>query len=251
MTTLLTLYFYLLGVTLGSFYNVVGLRVPNGELFKQERSYCPNCHHTLSWYELIPVLSFFIQKGLCRHCHQRISSIYPSMEILSGLAFAFSYWRFGFDLHLILALLLLSMFHIIVVSDLRYMIIPNKVLIFFTVIFIIYRVIVPLEPWWGSVVGAMVGLIGTALIIIVSRGGMGGGDMKLFAVIGLALGTKLLLVTFFLASLIGAVVSITLLGLGIITRKKPIPFGPFIVTGGILSLYYGPVLIKWYVTSFF
>ncbi|GGF06789.1 type 4 prepilin-like proteins leader peptide-processing enzyme [Halobacillus andaensis] len=251
MTLFLTFYLLLIGLILGSFYNVVGLRVPKGELFKQERSYCPNCHQSLRWYELIPIFSYILQKGRCLHCQQKISPLYPLMELFSGLSFSYSYWVFGFQPSLILALLLLSMFHIIIVSDLRYMVIPDKVLLFFTVLFVIYRFVYPTVPWWGSVVGALTGLIGTAVIIVISRGGMGGGDMKLFAVIGLALGTKLLLLTFFLATFIGAIVNLTLIFFKVISRDNPVPFGPYIAAGGAVAIFYGSDLIDWYLNRFF
>ncbi|MCP3025534.1 A24 family peptidase [Halobacillus sp. A5] len=251
MTILLTIYLFLAGLVLGSFFNVVGLRLPRGELFTRKRSYCPCCHHTLSWYELIPVLSYMYQKARCRHCRHKISPLYPAMEIFSGTAFAYSCWMFGFNPSLILALLLISMFHIIVVTDLRYMMIPDKVLLFFTVLFIVYRIAAPTDPWWDSAAGALVGLLGTLVIIIVSRGGMGGGDMKLFAVLGLALGTSSLLLTFFFASLLGTVGSIVLLLSKIISREKPIPFGPYIAAGGLITIFHGEFLINWYISSFF
>ncbi|MFC7321030.1 prepilin peptidase [Halobacillus campisalis] len=251
MTTFFILYFFILGIILGSFYNVVGLRVPKGELFKEDRSYCPHCRHSLSWYELIPLLSFTLQSGKCRHCRQRISPIYPFMEFFSGLAFAASFLSLGFQFELLLALLLVSMFHIIVVSDLRYMIIPNKVLVFFAFLIMIYRIADPIDPWWASLAGGGLGFAGTALIIIVSRGGMGGGDMKLFTVIGFALGVKLLIVSFFLAVLIGTAASLVLMSLKVVGRKNPIPFGPFIAIGSLASYFYGIQLINWYLGSFF
>ncbi|MFG6148370.1 prepilin peptidase [Halobacillus sp. B23F22_1] len=251
MSIFMSLYIFLIGLIFGSFYNVVGLRVPKRELFKQERSYCPNCHQALCWYELLPIFSYLLQKGRCLHCLQKISPLYPLMELFSGLSFSYSYWVFGFHPSLFLALLVLSMFHIIIVSDLRYMVIPDKVLLFFTVLFIVYRFFYPTVPWWGSLSGALTGLIATAVIIAISKGGMGGGDMKLLGVIGLALGTELLLLTFFLAISVGAIVNLILIFFKVISRKSPVPFGPYIAVGGAAAIFHGSFLIDWYLNRFF
>ncbi|MCA0969928.1 prepilin peptidase [Halobacillus litoralis] len=251
MTLFLTLYFFILGTILGSFYNVVGLRLPKGDLFKESRSHCPNCHHTLQWYELVPIVSFLLQKGRCRNCKKKISSVYPIMEALSGMTFALSFYLFGFQVELVLALLLMSLFHMIVVADFAYMVIPDRLLLFFLPLFIVYRVIDPLDPWWASLIGGAVGLFLTAAIILLSKGGMGGGDMKLFGLIGFVLGWKLLLVTYFLSTLIGAMVSWGLLAAGVIERKKPIPFGPFIVLGASFAFFSGRIIIDWYLQTFF
>ncbi|WFT76979.1 prepilin peptidase [Halobacillus naozhouensis] len=162
-----------------------------------------------------------------------------------------SYILIGFRPELALALLLMSLLHIIVVSDLSYMIIPDKVLVFFFILIMIYRVLAPSGTWWTAILGALVGLMGTAVIIMVSRGGMGGGDMKLLGLIGFALGIKLLLVSFFLAVVMGAIVCVVLLRTGLISRHQPFPFGPFIAAGTMTSFFSGAQIIEWYITRFF
>src|SRR5699024_7213420 len=127
MELFFTLIFFLFGAVFGSFYNVVGLRGPNQETFVNDRSYCPHCKKTLSWYELIPIVSFVIQNGRCRQCKQKISAIYPFVELLTGSLFALSFLYVGFEWELVTALLFVSMFMIILVSDLKYMVIQNKV----------------------------------------------------------------------------------------------------------------------------
>lgn len=131
--------FFLFGTTFGSFYNVVGLRVPKNIPFVNDHSHCPNCDHRLRWHELIPVASFIWQKGRCRNCDTRISPLYPSMELLTGLLFAYSYFIFGFQLELITAILFISLLVIISVSDIAYMLIPNKFLIFFYLYLLLYE----------------------------------------------------------------------------------------------------------------
>ncbi|MBM7572021.1 prepilin peptidase [Aquibacillus albus] len=251
MQTFYLIYFFVTGTVFGSFFNVVGLRVPNKQLFQSQRSYCPHCSHTLRWYELIPILSFILQFGRCRHCKRHISSIYPIIEFMTGVLFAYSFLHFGFQIELLLSLLLLSLLSIIVVSDTKYMLIPDKILLFFLPLFIILRFIEPLDPWWSSVFGAVVGFGLLAIIIIVSRGGMGGGDMKLFGLLGIVLGISKVLVAFFLATLIGAIVSGILVGVKLVDRKKAIPFGPYIVIGTIVAYFFGDKVIDWYLSIFF
>ncbi|MUK86856.1 prepilin peptidase [Ornithinibacillus sp. L9] len=238
--------FAFFGLILGSFFNVVGLRVPKKRPFTNDRSVCPHCNHTLSWYELIPVLSYIFQGGKCRNCKKSIGILYPVIELVTGFLFAFSYVHFGISIELIVALLLVSMLVIIVITDINYMLIPNKVLLFFLPLFIILRGIEPLEPWWSSLIGGLIGFCLIALIILISNGGMGAGDMKLFAVLGIVLGVNLVILTFFLASIIGALVGMILLLLRIIDRKQPVPFGPYIVVAGLIAYFYGETLISWY-----
>ncbi|MHA6251465.1 prepilin peptidase [Oceanobacillus sp. CAU 1775] len=244
------IFFFLFGVTFGSFYNVVGLRSPKNETFTNDRSYCPICKKTLAWYELIPVLSYVLQRGRCRGCKKKISIIYPLVEGMTGVLFAFSYYIFGFQWELAVALLLVSMLMIILVSDLTYMIIQNKVLLFFLPFFIILRVLSPLDPWWSPIVGGVGAFLLLALIIIVSRGGMGAGDMKLFGVLGIVLGFKLVFLAFFLACLIGAVIGILLMAFKVVKRQQAIPFGPYIVIAALLSYFYGDAMLDWYFTLF-
>lgn len=245
-----TIIFFILGSVLGSFFNVVGLRQPKKITFVKGRSYCPNCKKTLNWYELIPILSYVFQRGKCRKCGKKISLLYPSMEVLSGFLFSFSFYKIGFHMELILAFALMSMLVILFVTDISYMLIPNKILLFFLPIFIILRIINPLEPWWTSITGSLVIFLLIALIIIISKGGMGAGDMKLFAVLGIVLGLKNVLLTFFLASLIGTFIG----GYQKLTKKiekgEAIPFGPSIVIATIITYFYGPSLIDWYLQLF-
>src|SRR5690625_422515 len=168
------------------------------------------------------------------------------IELLTGLLFVLSYLMIGIECELITALLLIFMLMIIFVSDMTYMLIPNKVLLFFLPLFIIIRAIQPLEPWWSSITGGVVAFVLIALIISVSRGGMGAGDMKLFGLLGFILGLGKVLLTFFLASLFGAIFGITLLLCKIIDRKKPIPFGPYIIVATIISYFFGDVMMEWY-----
>ena len=240
--------FFLFGLTFGSFFNVVGLRSPRGEPFVNNRSYCPMCKRTLNWYELIPLFSFFIQQGNCRGCKKKISVIYPLVEGLTGVLFSFSFWMIGFEWELITAILLVSILMIILISDLKYMIIQDKVLLFFLPFLIIMRFAVPLEPWWSPIAGGIGAFLLISLLIILSRGGMGAGDMKLFAVLGIVLGHEKIILTFFLACFSGAFIGILLMLFKLVKRKQPIPFGPYIVFAALISYFYGESIIDWYLS---
>lgn len=244
-------YFFILGVVVGSFFNVVGLRVPEKKLFESQRSYCPDCKHTLTWYELIPILSFLIQQGKCRYCKQSISPLYPFIESITGFLYAFSFFYFDMHPELLTALAFLSLLVIILVTDIRYMLIPDRILLFFLPLFIILRLFIPIDPWWSPIVGAIAGSGLLALIITASHGGMGGGDMKLFGVLGIILGWKNVMLAFFLSTIYGAVITGFLLIFHVIERKKPTPFGPYIVLGSITAYFFGDALIEWYFFSFY
>lgn len=239
---------FIFGTVFGSFFNVVGIRVPKKISFHNNRSYCPHCERQLQFYELIPVLSYVLQRGKCRTCRTNISIVYPFVELSTGLLFASAYMYFGLQLELIVALLFISLLMIIFVSDIYYMLIPDKILLFFLPLFIIARIFIPLDPWYDAVLGAVLGYVLLAIIIIVSKGGMGAGDMKLFGVIGFVLGWKLILLTFFLAALFGALIGGALMAMKKVKRKEPIPFGPFIVLGAIISYFYGNTLIDYYLS---
>ncbi|WP_226085439.1 prepilin peptidase [Mesobacillus sp. S13] len=238
--------FFIFGLILGSFYNVVGLRVPEGKSIVAPRSSCPNCGHQLTALELIPVLSYMFQRGKCRRCKVGISLVYPLFELLTGVLFAGAAWMIGWNGELIIALTLISLFIIITVSDLEYMIIPDKVLLVFSGIFIIERIIIPLAPWWDSFAGAGAGFSLLLMIAFASRGGMGGGDIKLFALIGFVVGLKTMLLSFFFATFFGAFFGIIAMLLGFVKKKQPIPFGPFIALGTLTAYFFGAQIIQWY-----
>jgi leader peptidase (prepilin peptidase) / N-methyltransferase len=243
---MLFLIFFFYGITLGSFFNVVGLRVPLKKSIVTPRSTCPTCGHQLNSYELIPVFSYLLQKGKCRGCQSRISPIYPIFELLTGILFATAPLVIGWSGELVVALSLISMFMIIIVSDIHYMIIPDKILIWFAGIFLLERIFWPLSPWWDSLLGAVTGFTLLLVIALISKGGMGMGDVKLYALIGFVMGFKLVLLSFFLSTLFGAVIGGFALIFKIVKRKQPIPFGPFIAAGTLTAYYWGSDLIDLY-----
>ena len=246
MDMMYTIIFGIFGLVLGSFYNVVGLRVPKGESIVNPPSHCTSCGKRLTAFELIPVLSYLIQRGKCKGCGVKVSPIYCFTEIVTALLFALCYVKFGFTAELAVALLFVSLLVIINVSDIAYMLIPNKILLFFLPFLIVSRIVSPLKPWWDSLLGAVIGFSVLLLIAVVSKGGMGGGDIKLFLLIGLVLGTIHTLLTLFLASVVGMIVGGIVLKVRGQGRKTPLPFGPSIAVGALLAYFYGDQLIEWY-----
>lgn len=251
MQEILTMIFFIYGTILGSFYNVVGLRVPKGTLFEQQRSYCDTCQRTLGWTELIPVFSYLFQKGRCKECGEKISPIYPVMEMATGLLFAYSFSRFGFSHLTVLGLLLTSLIIPITVSDIAYQKIPNKILLFFTPLFIIYRLFYALTPWWDSLVGAAVAFILVFLIILLSKGGMGMGDLKYYTLFGFIFGTTYFMLLFFLSTLYGVIFGVVKMKKEKTGKKTRIAFGPFIGLAALTVFFYGPNLIRWYLNLFY
>ncbi|MFJ7735050.1 prepilin peptidase [Lysinibacillus sp. NPDC097287] len=241
-----TITVFVFGLVFGSFFNVVGLRVPMKESIVSPPSHCTTCQRQLTVLDLVPVLSFLFLGGKCRGCGQKISWIYPFMELITGTLFAFAYWQLGFSAEFAVAILFISLLVIIVVSDFAYMLIPNKVLLFFLPLLIIGRFMSPLTPWWDSLLGAVVGFGILYSIAVLSRGGMGGGDIKLFFLIGLVLGTLGSLLTLFLAAVIGMIVGIMVLRVRGQGRKTPVPFGPSIALAAIIVYFYGDVMTNWY-----
>lgn len=239
--------FFLYGLLFGSFFNVVGIRVPGKQSIVTPRSACPVCGHPLGAKELIPVISFLVQKGRCRVCKSRISLTYPIIELLTGVLFAVAPLFAGLSWELVVAWTLISLLMIIVVSDLHYMIIPDKILLVFAGLFLLERFLLPSSiPWRDSLFGALTGFLLLLAIALASKGGMGGGDIKLFAVIGFVIGVKLVLLSFFLSTFYGAVFGVSALLLKIVKRRQPIPFGPFIAAGTLSAYFWGTEIISFY-----
>ncbi|TXK85475.1 A24 family peptidase [Paenibacillus sp. N3.4] len=249
MTILIAVYIFIIGLVLGSFFNVVALRVPEKQSIIHPPSSCPKCGTRLKSRDLIPVLSFIFTKGRCRYCKTKVSALYPLGELATGLLFVWIYLHFGFTWETMIGLMLVSLLVIITISDLSYMLIPDKILLFFFPFIIMLRLVFPGDQaWWSYVLGAVIGYGIVLLIAIVSRGGMGMGDAKLLLVCGFAVGLSHIVVAFVLACLIGSLIGGLLLLLKITTRKQPIPFGPYLALGILISYAYGSDMIHAYLS---
>ena len=240
----------------GSFLNCLVYRLEAKKSFLKGRSFCPRCQHLLSWRELLPVLSFILLRGKCRYCRKPISLQYPLVELAAGLLFILIVFHFSSDLLFSFFYLIFSCFLIVIfVYDLKYYIIPDRVIYPAIVLAFLYQVI----EGTGSVarIGqySVLSAVGAAAfflaIVLLSRGRwMGVGDIKLAFLMGLLLGWPDILVALFLAFFIGAVVGLGLMVSGQKGLKSEIPFGPFLVTGTFLALFWGNELLDWYQAFF-
>lgn len=229
--------FFIFGTIFGSFYNVVGYRLPKGESIMFPPSHCTNCNHRLGPLELIPIVSFFIQGRKCKSCHQKISWFYSFFEFSCGGLFALSYLIFGLSLDLLIALTFISMLSIIVLSDYEYMIIPDEVLIFFGITLIIEFFFKDgLQATGMHILSGMLAFFTMWGIkklgdLLFKKESMGGGDIKLMFVFGLVLGYPLAILSIFLGSIIGLPISLIMVSKN---SNHEIPFGPFLSIGALV-----------------
>ena len=238
-----------LGLFIGSFLNVVIARLPEGRSVIRPRSACPRCGAPIAWYDNVPVLSFALLGARCRSCRVPIPWRYPLVELATGGLFLLAYLRRGLTLDLVPALVLLGALVAITVIDLDQQIIPDAISLPGIALGFAASLLPGGVGWRSSLVGILVGGGIFFAIIVLSRGGMGGGDMKLSAMLGAFLGWQLVLVAILLAVLAGGLVAIALLTLGRKGRKDPVPFGPFLALGGTVALLWGDQLLTWYLSS--
>ena len=240
MDVLYLIMFFILGLVFGSFFNVLALRIPVKESIINPSSHCDKCGHRLKWYELIPVISFIIQKGKCRNCQTKLSLLYPFSELALGLLFMVSFYTFGFSYEFIIAIILSSVMILVTVSDLMYMMIPDRfIFIPIILILLIKLVFLGLKPFLLSVFSGFVCFTIMYLIMkfgefIFKKECLGGADVKLMILSGVALEPFLSLLVIILASFVALPVSLLLLYKH---KENIIPFGPFLVIG-ILVIFF-------------
>lgn len=239
MEVYFTILLFIFGTILGSFYNVVGYRLPRGESIAFPPSHCTKCNHRLSALELIPIFSFLFQKGKCKNCKAKISWFYTIFEFITGIMFAISYLVFGLSMDLVIAITFISMLLIVIISDYQTMIIPDELLIFTGILLIIEIFIKSgLNIMLSSLLN---GVIMFAIMFIIKLIGdfmfkkesMGGGDIKLMFIYGLVLGWPTSCVSICLASFIGLPISLVLLKKN---NNHEIPFGPFLAIAAIILI---------------
>ena len=240
----------LFGLAIGSFLNVVIVRIPEGRSLWHPRSACPGCSAQLAWHDNIPVLSFLWLRGRCRKCGMRISRRYPTVEAVTAAALAAAYLAFGPTGDFIVAAVLLATLVVVTAIDLQHQLIPDVITLPGIPVGLVANVAIGHVSWLESLIGIVVGGGLFLLIILVSRGGMGGGDMKLGAMLGAFLGWKALLFALFAAIVLGGVVGIAVLLSGLRGRKDPIPFGPFLAAGGAMALFWGERIVEWWLSGF-
>lgn len=251
MTILISLY----GLLIGSFLNVCIYRIPREESIAFPSSHCPNCGTSLKWCDLVPVFSFIVQRGKCRYCGEKISPQYPTIELLNAILYLIIYTKFGLSLEFFFYVIIFSLLLVITLIDLQHMIIPDILIILILIISVIYKILLYIlysksPDLLNSIGGLVLSSLLFILIIIVSKGGMGGGDVTLIGALGFILGIKRIFLTIFLSFILGAIISIFLLITKIKGRKDPIPFGPFIILGFFIVIFWGEQLLVWYMNLF-
>lgn len=232
MEVLYAIYVFIFGTILGSFYNVVGYRLPKNLSIVKPGSFCPKCNHALKWYELVPVFSFLVQKGKCRKCGCKISLFYPLIESLTGFLFLASYLKFGFSFEFLVSIIIFSFLVIVIVSDTNYLIIPDEVTVFFSILIIVITLIFKgFDAAFDSVIsGAFLFAVMYFIMLlgnlIFKKESLGGGDIKLMFFVGLILSPVNGFFSIFLSSALALPISFWVL---IKRKNRIIPFGPFIL----------------------
>lgn len=249
----LVIVFALLGLAVGSFLNVCIDRLPQNKSIAYPPSHCEACQHKLGAKDLIPVFSYLRLGGRCRYCQVSIPRKLLWVELATAVIFALLYWHYGLNPELGIMAFYACLFIVIFVIDLEHSLILNKV-VYPTMVVALLLSLYP-WPWLSESMGmrvayaALGGAIGFAvflLIALVSRGGMGWGDVKLAALIGLATGFPLVFVAIIMAAILGGIVAVVLLATGRRGRREMIPFGPFLAVAAMVTLLWGNNILGWY-----
>ena len=269
----ITVSIFIIGMVIGSFLNCVIWRCYCGESAAKGRSYCPKCRHPLAWYDLVPVASFVFLKGKCRYCSESISWQYPVVE----LAMAFVFWAAaaaftpqiltGYITFLLLAKLIaywifLASLTVVLVVDLRWYFIPDGAIISGLAAAGVYNFLNAGGgyPWrffdagavWAAILSAILAASIFLVIFLVSRGKwIGFGDVKFAVLMGLACGFPGILIAMFFANFFGAILGLVLVASGKKKMSSQVPFGPFLVAGTVIAIFFSYHIFNWYISLTF
>lgn len=248
---LIEIFIFAMGLCIGSFLNVCIYRLPVSKSIVHPRSMCSNCGTPIASYDNIPILSYLWLRGHCRHCSAKISLRYPMVELLGGLLALGTYLKFGLTVEALIYYAFCSILLVVTFIDLDHRIIPDFITLPGIPICFAAAFALPDVTYKDALLGILIGggsLFAVAWIynLITKKEGMGGGDIKLLAMIGAIVGWQGVLFTIFVASLVG-----TLAGMAVMLQsrkgmKLAVPFGPFLSIGGITYIFFGTYLIAWY-----
>ena len=241
---------FVFGSVVGSFLNVCIHRLPRGESILFPPSHCPQCHHSIRFYDNIPIISYLVLRGKCRFCDTPISPQYLSVEILSAVFSVILFFHYPL-LEYLVYFAFFSSLVVITFIDLKHQVIPDIISIpgigvGFLSSFALSRI-----SYFDSLLGIVLGggilyAVAMTYYLIMKTEGMGGGDIKLLAMIGAFLGSKAVLVTIFLSAFLGSAVGVAFMIFKGKGRKYAIPYGPFLALGAITCLFWGDSLVAWY-----
>lgn len=251
-------YVFILGIIFGSFFNVCIYRIPNKQSISNPPSHCYNCNTRLKPLDLVPIFSWVFLGGKCRYCKQKISPRYALVELLTGILFVLVYKVYGLDTITIYYILLVSLLVIITFIDIDHYIIPDGLIIFGSIGAIAFNILGQGIGLKESLLGGLICGGGTLALIylielIVKKEVMGGGDIKLFGMVGLFLGVKYGLLTVLLSVYVGATYGVCTIIYSKIKNKEynsMIPYGPFISIGALITVLCGTNIINWYMGLF-
>ena len=250
-TFLLQIFAVIFGAMIGSFLNVCICRLPKEESIVFPGSHCPHCQHPIPFYDNIPILSYLLLGRRCRHCAAPISIQYPLVEGITALSSLLLFIQFGPSWSYLFYFAFVAALTAITVIDLYHQIIPDVISLPGIAAGLLASLILPQITFLNSLFGILLG--GGSLFLVASvyqwlfkREGMGGGDVKLLAMIGAFLGWKAVILTILLSSLIGSITGIAVMVIKGKDFKYAIPFGPFLSLGAVISLFYGERIIRWY-----
>jgi len=258
---------FILGASIGSFLNVVIYRVPAGLSVLYPPSRCPQCLHKLGKRENVPVFGWLLLRGRCRHCQAKISSRYPIVEAVTGLIFLLVFWIFGFSVQTLGYWAFCSWLLALSVIDFDTMTLPEPLTRSGLVLGLIFQLAIGyvaqasttsriINQLMFGISGAVVGIWLLSLItifgsLILGQTAMGWGDSKLAAMMGAWLGWKYLLLAGFMACALGAFVGGGAIAIGLLDRRQPMPFGPFLAMGAAIALFWGEAILSSYLHLFF
>ena len=249
---LFQIWIFVLGLCVGSFLNVCIYRLPVQASIVKPRSKCPACDTPIAFYDNIPILSFILLKGRCRHCKVSIGMRYPLVELLAGVMSVCVFLGFGPTMTGLVYFLLVMVLIAVTFIDIDHRIIPDKITLPGIPIFFLLALFLPDLSVTDSLLGILAGggslyLVAWGYHLTTGREGMGGGDIKLLAMIGAVVGWQGILFTIFAGSFLGCAVGIALMIKNRKGMKLAVPFGPFLSLGAVIYLFYGQPLIDWYV----
>jgi leader peptidase (prepilin peptidase)/N-methyltransferase len=241
------------GAIIGSFLNVCICRLPRDESIVSPGSHCPQCKNPIRAYDNIPLVSYVLLGGKCRYCRRPISVQYPLVEGVTALASFSLFMKFGPSFQYLYFFAFLCSLIVVTVIDLHHQIIPDVISLPGIAVGLLGAFALPQKPFLQAIIGVLVGggslfVVATVYQWVLKREGMGGGDVKLLAMIGAFLGWKAVILTIVLSSLIGSIVGILVMAAKGKDFKYAIPFGPFLSLGATVALFYGESMIRWYVT---
>jgi len=234
------------GLVLGSFLNVVAARVPLRQSIAFPGSHCMTCNHPIAWYDNIPLVSYIVLRGRCRHCGSSIGLRYPAVELVTALLVAGCVWKFGLHLDALVAVFFCAVLVAISAADIEHRIVPNLIVLPAAVIVLAAQTALHLSVEWTIAAFAASGFL--LLTALLYKGGMGMGDIKLSFLLGAMLGRNV--VVALAVGMVSALVPSIWLFLrhGSKARKMKIPFAPFLALGGVVALFVGKALLDAYLS---